>query len=64
MKVIKWIAVAVMAAGFILALGTAGSDEVGAICFDVLIVRMFVALVMVIGGFFAAYLIEKKENEK
>ena len=64
MKVIKWIAVAVMVAGFILALGTAGSDEVGAICFDVLLVRIWVATAMVIGGFAVAYLIEKKENAK
>ena len=64
MKVIKWIAMAIAFAGFILALGTAGSDEVGAICFDVLIVRIFVAILMVFGGVITAYLIEKKENEK
>ena len=64
MKVIKWIAMAIAFAGFILALGTAGSDEVGAICFDVLIVRIFVAMLMVFGGVITAYLIEKKENEK
>lgn len=64
MKAIKWIAMAIAFAGFILALGTAGSDEVGAICFDVLIVRIFVAMLMVFGGVITAYLIEKKENEK
>lgn len=63
MKVIKWIAMAIAIAGFILALVTAGSSDVGTICIDVIIVRIFIALAMVIGGFAAAYFIEKKENE-
>ena len=64
MKVIKWIAVAIAIVGFIFALCTAGADEVGAICFDVLLVRIWVALAMVIGGVSLAYLIEKKEYKK
>ena len=63
MKVIKYIAMAIAIAGFVLALGTAGADEVGAICIDVIIVRIFVALAMVVGGVAVAYFIEKKENE-
>lgn len=63
MKVIKWIAMATAIAGFILAIGTAGSSDVGTICIDVIIVRIFIALAMVISGVAVAYIIEKKENE-
>lgn len=63
MKVIKYIAMAVAVAGFILALGTEGASDVGMVCFDTIIFRVFVALAMMVGGVAVAYLIEKKENE-
>ena len=64
MKVVKWIAMAVAVAGFILALGTAGASDVGIICFDTIIFRVFIALAMMVGGVAVAYFIEKKEYEE
>ena len=62
MKVIKWIGIALIACGFLLMLGTAGTSDVDAICFDMAIVCTVLGLVMVCGGCFAIYFIEKKEN--
>ena len=64
MKVIKWIAVAIIVCGFVLMLGTAGASDIDAISVDVAIVRLFGALAMMGIGYGAIYIIEKKENEE
>ena len=64
MKVIKWIGIALIVFGFVLALGTAGASDVDAICIDMAIIRAFIALAMVGAGTVITYLIDKKENEK
>ena len=60
MKAIKWIGLVLVVLGFVLALGTAGASDVDAICFDMAIIRSFIALAMICGGFLTIYLIEKK----
>lgn len=61
MKTLKNIFCGMIALGFILALGTAGSSDVGAIGEQELYIRLAVAAVMVIIGFVGAYLIEWRE---
>ena len=61
MKVIKWIGIVILVFGFILALGTAGACDVDAICFDMAVVRAFIALFMVFAGVLIVYFAEKKE---
>ncbi len=62
--VIKWIGSTLIVLGILLALGTAGASDVDAICIDMAIVRVFIALVMVASGLVINCIIEKKENEK
>ena len=64
MKVIKWIGIALIVFGFVLALGTAGASDVDAICIDMAIVRAGIAVAMVGAGLGITCIIEKKENEK
>lgn len=64
MKVLKWIAKAVIVAGIILLFGTAGASDVDAICFDMAVVRAFLAMAMVGIGLVACCLIDKKEDEQ
>ena len=50
-----------MVLGFIFALGTAGSSDVGAISEEKLYIRLAVAVGMVVIGFIGAYLSERRE---
>lgn len=61
MTILKRTFCGLIALGFILALGTAGSSDVGAIGEQELYIRLAVAAVMVIIGFVGAYLIEWRE---
>ena len=61
MRIWKNIFCGMIALGFILALGTAGSSDVGAIGEQQLYIRIAAAATMVIGGFVGAYLIERRE---
>ena len=61
MKVIKWIGIAILVFGFVLALGTAGACDVDAICFDMAVIRALIAIVMVFAGVLIVYIAEKKE---
>lgn len=61
MKVIKWIGIALVTFGFVLGLGTAGACDVDTICFDVAVIRAFIALAMVLAGVLIVYFAEKKE---
>lgn len=63
-KVIKWFGFVLMVCGFVFMLGTAGASDIDAICIDMVIVRSFIALAMVVTGFIVAYIMEKKEIEK
>lgn len=61
MRIWKNIFCGLIALGFILAIGTAGSSDVGAIGEQELYTRIAVAAAMVIIGFVGAYLIERRE---
>ncbi len=61
MRTLKRIFCGMIALGFILALGTAGSSDIGAIGEQELNIRLAAAAAMVIVGFVGAYLIERRE---
>lgn len=61
MKALKNIFCGMIALGFILALGTAGSSDIGVISEQQLYIRIAAAVAMVIGGFIGAYLIDRRE---
>ncbi len=61
MRIWKNIFCGMIALGFIFALGTAGSSDVGAIVEQQLYIRIAIAAAMVIVGFIGAYLIERRE---
>lgn len=61
MKALKNIFCGMIALGFILALGTAGSSDIGVISEQQLYIRIAAAVAMVIGGFIGAYLVERRE---
>ena len=63
MKVIKWIAVAVMFFGFMFTLGTIGESDLDLIGWNELIVRILCGLGMMCTGLIATYFIESKEVE-
>ena len=63
MKVMKWIAVAVMLFGFVFALGTIGESDLDLIGWNELIVRILCGLGMMCTGLIATYFIELKEVE-
>ena len=62
MKVIKWIAIAVMFIGFMYTLGTVGASDNDLIGFNELITRSLCGLGLLGVGFMTAYIIDKKEN--
>ena len=62
MKVIKWIAIAVMFIGFMYTLGTVGASDNDLICWRELITRGLCGLGLMGVGLMTAYIIEKKEN--
>lgn len=61
MTALKRIFCGMIVLGFILAIGAAGSSDVGAIGEQELYIRLVVAAVMVIIGFVGVYVVEKKE---
>ena len=61
MTKLKCIFCGMIALGFIFAIGTAGSSDVGVIGEQELYIRIAAAAAMVIGGFVGAYLIERRE---
>ena len=61
MRIWKSIFCGMIALGFILAIGTAGSSDIGAIGEQELYIRLTVAAAMAIIGFVGAYLIERRE---
>ena len=63
MKVLKWIAKAVIVFGIILLFGTAGASDVDAICIDMVIVRAFLDIAMMGAGLLAFCIIDQKEDE-
>lgn len=62
MKIVKWIAVAVMFIGFMFMLGTAGASDNDLIGWQEVITRSLCGLGLMGVGFMTAYIIEKKEN--
>lgn len=61
MTILKRIFCGLIALGFILALGTAGSSDVGAIGEQEMYIKLAVAAGIIIVGFVGAYLIERRE---
>lgn len=61
MTILKHVFIGMIVLGFILALGTAGSSDVGVIGEQELYIRIAVAVGMVVIGFIGAYLSERRE---
>ena len=55
------IAIAVLALGFVLLLGTAGASDAGEIGITQAVVRCVLGVLMMFGGFGAVYIIERSE---
>jgi hypothetical protein len=62
MKIVKWIAIAVMFIGFMFILGTAGASDLDLIGWRELLTRCLCGLGLMGVGFMTAYIIEQKEN--
>lgn len=61
MNVCKWVAIAMIIAGFVLALGTAGLSDNNAISFGEEVIRVLISVALAAVGAIAVYAIEKRE---
>ena len=61
MNFCKWVAIAMIIAGFVLALGTAGLSDNNAISFGEEVIRVLISVALAAIGAIAVYAIEKRE---
>ena len=61
MNFCKWVAIAMIIAGFVLALGTAGLSDNNAISFGEEVIRVLISVALAAVGAIAVYAIEKRE---
>lgn len=61
MNVCKWVAIAMIIARFVLALGTAGLSDNNAISFGEEVIRVLISVALAAVGAIAVYAIEKRE---
>ena len=61
MNFCKWVAIAMIIAGFVLALGTAGLSDNNAIGFGEEVIRVLISVALAAVGAIAVYAIEKRE---
>ena len=50
-KLVNWLSFLSIGVGFIIAIGTAGLSDLGALDFKTILIRMIIGIVLMLGGF-------------